>query len=163
MPLKLPTACASKGNNMETALVLYAISILPNFAAFIAFLGIFGLIVGGIGCGIELANKPLDGDAELMEQSKGESRYDLSYDTRLAYDRNELHIPAKAIRKLTLVPGICLIFVASLIPTERSMWLIAGGYIAQEAVTTELGQDVVEIIKHKVSEYKKEITGEQHD
>lgn len=146
---------------METALVLYAISVLPNLAAIFGIIAMLGFIAGIISLAFELVHKPHQGDDELINSSKNKDDYSFRSNIYKAFERREIYTPAKAIRRVALIPSICILFLASLVPGERSLWLIAGGYVAQEAVTSEIGQDMIDVIRAKVNQYKEEITGEQ--
>ncbi len=120
---------------METALVIYGISILGGFRNMLDSFVVFSLLAALVCFAIK------------------------AFFTLNSIDKKEEQIGVKAgkVANVYLIAGVCFAFVHALIPSERSMWLIAGGYVAQEAVTSEIGQDVVEIIKRKVSEYKQEM------
>jgi hypothetical protein len=52
------------------------------------------------------------------------------------------------------VGWICLVLLTSLIPSERTMWMMAGAYGAQKVVQSDVGTDVLALINLKI---KKEL------
>jgi len=133
---------------METVVILYVISILPKLAS---LCGVFGVLGGFCGCVcflIELFDKPSEKEIELVAGGEG---------CMQAYQRVRNFPLIQRLRKILLVPSIVSLVFAMMIPNEKSMWIIAGGYIAQEALVSDVGQDVTEIIKAKLKKYKTEL------
>lgn len=133
---------------METALIIYLIGVLPKMSNPILCLGLIGALAGFGLLFFELVFKPSGREIEAVSKNEG------SYS---AVEKVEIHPKFLIGRKMLLMPSLIMILFASLIPSEKTMWLMAGGYITQEAVTSEIGQDVLTIVKEKVKEYKTEI------
>lgn len=57
-------------------------------------------------------------------------------------------------QKRWVIGWILFVGLASLIPSERTLWLMAGAYGTQKVVQSEVGADVLEIINLKI---KKEL------
>lgn len=60
---------------------------------------------------------------------------------------------------LIIVPAI-LSSLAMIIPSERTMYTMAGAYISQSVYQSEIGEDVRNIVKLKIKEYLKEMQNE---
>jgi len=65
-------------------------------------------------------------------------------------------------QKRWVIGWILFVGIASLIPSERTLWLMAGAYGTQKVVQSEVGADVLEIInlkiKKELADMKKEST-----
>jgi len=133
---------------METVVILYLISVLPNIAKLCAVLGVVGVFFGCVCFTIGVFTKPSEKEIELVAGGDG------CMNTK---ERVRSYPLFQKFRKILLVPSIVSLLFGMMIPSEKSMWIIAGGYIAQEALVSDVGQDVAEIIKAKLKEYKDEL------
>lgn len=59
-------------------------------------------------------------------------------------------------KKFLIIP-IVLSLITSIIPTEKTMYLMLAGYASQAAVQSSIGQDVIQILELKVKEQLKEL------
>lgn len=64
---------------------------------------------------------------------------------------------ATHFKKKFLIIPIVLSLVTSIIPTEKTMYLMLAGYASQAAVQSSIGQDVIQILELKVKEQLKEL------
>lgn len=59
--------------------------------------------------------------------------------------------------KLLLFAAIILGIISALVPSERTMYLMAGGYMGQKAFQSETGVRIVKIINNKLDSYLEQI------
>lgn len=64
---------------------------------------------------------------------------------------------ATHFKKKFLIIPIVLSLVTSMIPSEKTMYLMLAGYTSQAAVQSSIGQDVIQILELKVKEQLKEL------
>lgn len=64
---------------------------------------------------------------------------------------------ANDFKKKFLVIPIVIAVCTTLIPSEKTMYLMTGAYVSQAAVQSSIGQDVIQILELKVKEQLKEL------
>lgn len=63
--------------------------------------------------------------------------------------------PFKFHMKISIV-GMVFAFIATLLPSEKTMYLAGAAYMGQKAVQSEAADKVVKILNNKLDEYLKE-------
>jgi hypothetical protein len=62
--------------------------------------------------------------------------------------------------KWIAISALCCAFMAALIPTEKQMYIVAGAQITENVYNSELGQDVIQLVKMKVKQQVSELKEE---
>lgn len=110
---------------MTIAILVYLVALLPSLATFLLTLGVIGCISVGIYTFIWAVS------------------HDGTFDN-----------PIKWSKKVTLVVFaiIFCFFCRALLPSEKTAWLMLGGYAVQTAYESEEGQQYRKLIHKKVQE-----------
>lgn len=116
---------------METMLFVWAAANLTNIATFFA-------VCGGVALGL------------LFLFSLGCA---INND---AYGKKDKYPISKRSWKVATAFALLAIFIANIIPSERTMYMMAAGYASQKMVQSEAAEKVVKIINLKLDEYLQE-------
>lgn len=65
--------------------------------------------------------------------------------------------PAVKMLKLSGAGFLAFITLWAITPNERTMYLMAGAYLGQQALTSEVSKDLQDIVGLQVKKYKKEL------
>ncbi|UTS52099.1 hypothetical protein [Synechococcus phage BUCT-ZZ01] len=148
---------------METAIFIYLASIAP---AVDELFGFFAVIAGLVTAGTIVASMVLRQPETVIQRHKekleNKDRRD-EYELRKSEDIIFYDGVSKSLTKLSKIFGTFLVvssLITVMVPKEERIWLIAGGYMTQSVVQSEIGKDMVEIVSAKVRKYKNEILKE---
>lgn len=131
---------------MEAALFIYAASLLDNFSdIFGVFLFLLPIVFAG-SCFWYAASPDFYIPSHEFEKKE-----------EVIKKRRER--ATKAIKFSFAGFFICSVLFA-VTPKERTMYLMAGAYIGQQALTSEVSKDLQEIVGLKINKYKKELQKE---
>ena len=64
------------------------------------------------------------------------------------------------LKKWPLVLAFSLILISKCIPEERTMYMMAAGYVAQNVVQSETGDKIVKIVNRKLAKYIEDLAAE---
>ncbi len=118
--------------------MLYLIEVSGDVLAVTAFLGWAGLVIGGIGIiwGTIL---------KLASEEKARD--------------HKIAIAIRRVATRVFAVGIVAAAIATVIPSERTLYLIAGSELGETAVTSEDGQIIIDALRKKVISYLATPTG----
>lgn len=129
---------------MEAALFIYLASLTGNFSdsleAFIAVAS-FAIIAA---CFWYIASH----DVYSCDFMPGETKQDAQARRRK---------PAIRLLKMSFGSFVALVMLWVIVPTERTMYLMAGAYLGQQALTSEVSKDLQDIVALQVKKYKNEL------
>ena len=129
---------------METALFIYLAALAGNLSSsFEVLIGvsIFSIIIC---CFWYL----IAHDVHSWECEEGEKKVE-------AQQRRSK--PAMKFFKLSGASFLVFFILWSITPSERTMYLMAGAYIGQQALTSEVSKDLQDIVALQVKKYKNEL------
>lgn len=72
------------------------------------------------------------------------------------YNKKDKYPISKTNWKVATAFALLSIFIANIIPSERTMYMMAAGYASQKMVQSEAAEKVVKIINLKLDEYLQE-------
>ncbi|CCH57745.1 hypothetical protein A323_gp37 [Acinetobacter phage AP22] len=128
---------------MKLAMLVYFASLSTGLCAFLMLVGLILIAVFG---------------AVLINRSITNDVYDHDADYAVK-KRNQANSAFKAVKKFGLI-GPMLIALSILIPSEKTIYIMAGAYVTEQIASNErvqkIGSDVLQVIEGKLEKLKQE-------
>ncbi|ARB06750.1 hypothetical protein FDH41_gp09 [Acinetobacter phage WCHABP12] len=128
---------------MKLAMLVYFASLSTGLCAFLMLVGLILIAVFG---------------AVLINRSVTNDVYDHDADYAVK-KRNQANSAFKAVKKFGLI-GPLLIALSILIPSEKTIYIMAGAYATEQIASNErvqkIGSDVLQVIEGKLEKLKQE-------
>lgn len=132
---------------MEAALFIYAASFVAKFVDVLSFgVMLFSLLSIGLCVALFIAKTETIYDFQVREYGKTKEE--------IRADRMEMF---KKPAKVSIIAFSIFMTAFCIVPSERTMYLMAGAYIGQQALTSEVSQDLQDVVGLQVKKYKKEL------
>ncbi len=134
---------------MEAALFVYLAGVVEGLSLFLQCVAIAG-VMSIVGLMIYCSDASTVFDSDLKESG-------FKTKAELVKERRKLPIRLmKIFSVLTLFIGL----LSTIIPDQKTMYFMAGAYIGQKALTSEVSKELQDILELKLKSYKQDLRKE---
>lgn len=132
---------------MEAALFIYAASFASRILDVLVIFSIFSIFLA-VGLSVSLFLAKTEVLYEFEIERDGRTREEIRRDKIAMFEKPS---------KIAIIASSVFITLALVVPSERTMYLMAGAYIGQQALTSEVSKDLQDIVALQVKKYKNEL------
>ena len=134
---------------MELALIVYLISVVSNLSGYITFFGIISIPIVIISTIVYFVIKS-EFEISIDKCSDDEKK------EKLKSNRESSLTSFKKYIKISFILALLLNTFAVLLPSEKTLYIMAGAYAGQTVYESEIGNKSLQLIEAKLDEYIEE-------